>query len=193
LGSDRLDDIAVLDLRKPTPQHPWQFGRLQVDGETLGIALTWNIAGMHTDLFRNGLSIVDGRSLDEARASAPAPVTGYQLWFRGPLTGVSSSRLIPPGLRFAVECAIAGVLATGLLHLPNLVAAAVLAASLVILMVAYLWVWAVVTARANQYLLGHEELGDARRVVAIGAVFLGYPVVTLVVIALAVAFARMLE
>ena len=188
----RLDGVVALDLRKPTPQSPWQYGELQVDDEIVGLALIWNVAGMHTDLFRNGSSNVDGRSIDEARASAPTPMTGYQLWFHGSITGVSSSRVMPPGLRVAVGCAIAGILAAGLLRFPNLVEATVLEVSFVIMMVAYLWGWAVVTARANRHLLGHPEFGDVRRVVAIGAVFLGFPVVTALVIAGAVALARML-
>jgi hypothetical protein len=65
----------------------WPFGRteapFEIDGSQIIVALEWRRDWDEThvvDVFLDGESLLDGRSLDESRASAPAAPDHYETW-----------------------------------------------------------------------------------------------------------------
>jgi len=75
-----VDGRVLTKVDKPTPERPWIEQTLDVAGETAVLAVTSGEA-IQSDLFVRGVSLIDGRSLDDARAAAPTPVRGYARWF----------------------------------------------------------------------------------------------------------------
>ena len=171
--------MHVMRLSKPKPQRPWQEAVLEIDGQPVIVALIWNRPIMRTDVFVAGRSLIDGRTIDEARQSAPNPLSDYEVWIGGHFQNVVPPRrpVLPP--RFALVALAAALPVVGWLALdprpsgPG--AGAVVAIALVTLAVIWFRSWFVVMERAHVHLLDHPELGDVGRQVRFFAVVLGYP------------------
>jgi hypothetical protein len=180
IGID-LDGHRVAEVLKPDKQHPWREVSFDCDGHPAAAALTWAFPVMHTDLFIDGRSLIDGRGLEAARQAAPEPARGYNLWMDpGFRLGIDHLRFLPRGVLVAVVAALlvfAAFVAAGRRVSGPLAGGAVLL-DFSVLAGAWLYWWLVVTVRLNRYLLAHCELGDARRLAAFWAAFLGWPVVT---------------
>ena len=170
-----VDGRTVLRMRKPTEPRPRVEGSFDVAGTEVVIALEWNGPIMRTNVYIDGVSLLDGGHIETDRAAAPRPVRGYDLWFRPPVRGPIDPPLMSPLL--AALAAVSGLVVFIVpvpILLPRLVGALYLAGL-------WFWTWYVLTARTNAYLLRRPELGDLRRVLAMGAVFLGYPALGLVI------------
>jgi len=163
-----VDGRRVARLPKPTRQRPWQQTDVRVDGEEVTVALVHHLAVMRTELFRNGVSVRDGRSIEAAAAAAPVPLTNYEAW----LGEYYRPRPSGPGSRWARAwpwivalslvvwfVAVAGAPVPAGLRLPL---AGVLLVSGRILVFAVAWWMGLVAERAHRALLDRPSLGDWR-------------------------------
>jgi hypothetical protein len=185
-----LDSRRVAEVPKPAKQHPWREVSFACDGHPVVVALTWALPVMHTDVFVDGRSLIDGRRLEATRLAAPAPVNGYDHWMNpGFRLGIDKPRFLPTAARVPVVVAVLALVAltaAGRQVSGPLVGGAALIALSVLAGVWFYW-WLVVTVRVNRYLLAHPELGNARRLAAFWGVFLGWPVASVGLVALPVA------
>jgi hypothetical protein len=176
--SIELDGRTVMRLSKPKPQRPWQEAALEINGEPVTVALIWNRPIMRTDVFVAARSLIDGRTIDQARQSAPSPLSDYEVWIGGYFGNAIPPRrpLLPP--RFALVALAALIALVGLFALvprpSGLGAGAVVGVALVTLAVIWFRSWFVVLDRAHVHLLSHPELGDVGRQVRFFAAFIGY-------------------
>ena len=185
-----LDGQTVARLSKPSQQHPWRVTDVTIDGETLVVALTWHFPVMHTDVFAGGRSLLDGRTVDDARQAAPAPRSDYEVWlgglFRG---GVPATRPLVTPLMALVGLGSVVALASLVVWRPRPagpVAGLVAAVALVSLGLIWFRSWAVIRDRAHASLISRPELGDPARVLALFGALIGYAVVSVAVVILLV-------
>ena len=186
--SVEVDGRTIGRIPKPTPQRPWREATFLIDGQPIEVALAWHFPVMQTDVFIDGRSIRDGRSIDAARAEAPRALTNYEVWlgglFRMPPLG---SRPRPPRAWPAVVTACVAIWVVVLAASPlassfRQVAAAALAISGLLLMLALLWTMGAVGHRVHVALLARPGLGDWR-VALWFAAFIGYPLLVMLVAA----------
>lgn len=105
-----IDGRTVGRTRKPTIVEPWSIATFIVDGHEITVVLTPGSPVMNVEVFRDGTSLVSGRSLAEARASAPRARSRYERWTRINVSGVSSSAMAPPWVVVLTLVAIAAIL-----------------------------------------------------------------------------------
>jgi hypothetical protein len=185
-----VDGRVALRLPKPRFQDPWREARVAIGSHTVVVALIHAFV-LQTDVFVDGQSLIDGRSIDEARAAAPASLRGYNLWFRDHLfVGWPSWEelgwQIAFGLVGTVVLALVFVVEGG--PPDRALAVALVVVSLMSLLVMSLVFWDRAVRWINTRLLAHTNWGDARRTLALMAAFLGLPVVAfMLLIALIVA------
>jgi hypothetical protein len=198
LGSVALvvDGRTVGHVAKPAPQQPWHETRIEIDGEPVDVAVSFNRPVMHTDVFVGGRSVRDRRTLDQARAAAPRPVTNYETWIGGlfsyhrPTWGPILSRRT--GI-IAVLCALAvGVVLVGMSRPSGLLAVVLLTVGFYGGLVIWFVTWRAVMARVHLALLRRPQLGDQQRVAWFTAAMLGYPVLSVAVVVLVYGVARTL-
>ena len=185
-----LDGRRVTRLSKPRPQDPWRERALVVGGRAVLVAVIW-AAVMQTDVFIDGRSVLDGRSIDERRRDAPEAVHGYELWF-GRFVG---GGVLPTTLEVAYLAAIAGVF--GLITVaalwvrgvepPRVALGGILYAAALFLILMGVQLWFGLTGEVNRRLLARPDLGDARRVALISIAFIGLPVALLLAVGIVVA------
>jgi hypothetical protein len=152
---------------------------------------------METYLFVGGRSVDDGQSVDEVRRQAPKPERAFDVAFEsyaGP-TGPLAPSWTPLGI--VVGVAIWGSL--GLFPsvwrtLPEALLYVAFAVPFGILLDVWLRTWKVFTARAHAALVGRPDIGDGRRSIALLAVFIGYPVMSVALfVAVVVSLSRISE
>ena len=185
-----LDGQTVARLSKPSQQHPWRETEVSIDGETLVVALTWHFPVMRTDVFARGRSLIDGRTVDDARRAAPAPRSDYEVWLGGLYrAGVPAKRPLLTPLMALVGLASVAALALLVLWRPRPggpVAGLVAAVALIGLALIWFRSWSVVTDRAHAWLSVRPKLGDPARLLGFFGAFIGYAVVSVVVVVLIV-------
>jgi hypothetical protein len=190
-----VDGLVAGRIAKPTPQRPWREASLAVDGEPVQVALTWHFPVMRTDVFVAGRSLLDGRSLDDGRASAPPALANYDVWlgglFRVPGFG---SRPRPPRAWPVVVLVCIGVCVGLPAWSPappeaRLLGAAAFVVAGEVLLTAFVWSWLALSQRTHLALARRPDLGDTRRLLAWWVAFLGYPLAWLAAIAASLAVA----
>jgi hypothetical protein len=108
-----LDGKRIGGIRTPGGRNSRTEEQGIVDGRPVVVALEWRrdwAENLYVDLFVEGISQLDGRTLDEARASAPGPISRYdtQMWrFRRSVGGYMF--IAPFAIALGAGCA-AGVL-----------------------------------------------------------------------------------
>jgi hypothetical protein len=191
-----VDGRPVGRIPKPTPQQPWREAALPIEGERVLVGLTWHFPVMRADVFVHGRSLLNGRPLEVSRADAPAAPTNYEVWigglFRMPFVGL---RPHPPRSWPLVILACAAVWITGLVASPlppafRVIAAVALFATGVVLVLGWVWSLFAISRRAHLALLARPQLGDARRLLAWWAAFVGHAIVPILVSTLLVLLAR---
>ena len=183
-----LDGHAVGRLPKPSQRHPWRETDVTVDGETVIVALTWHVPVMRTGVFVGGRSLLDGRTIQDARRAAPSPVGAYDAWLGGlyPL-GAPARRPLVTWPRSLI--AVAAVVSLGILFIVRpggLLAGLIATVALTALCAIWFRSWTVLTARAHAWLIARPELGDPIRLVGFFGAFIGYAVVSVVTVVLLV-------
>ena len=169
-----LDGRKVAGLAKPTDARTSSMATFDLDGSRLAVLLTVAHPVMHVEVFRDGVSLADGRTIEAARRSVPAPVPRFERWTDTGLTGVSSAAIAP-----------AWVWATIVVAVLVMIAGVAVARSVVLAMIG-VWVligifvrgWMIVTARAHRYLRARADLGDWTRLALLSGAFLAVPIVS---------------
>lgn len=147
-----------------------------IEGEPIVVGLIWNRPIMRTDVFVGGRSLLDGRTLEEARQSAPNPLSDYEVsiggYFRNEIPAYRP--LLSPRLALLALAAVIVLVVLFALHARGPGAGLVVGVALATLAVIWFRSWFVVMERAHVYLLAHPELGDLGRQVRFFTAFLGY-------------------
>jgi hypothetical protein len=177
-----IDGRPMTRLRTPSRREPWRAATLHLDGVTITVALIHAWIGMRTDVFVEGRSLSDGRTIAEVRAQGPIPVRGYERWFGD----FVAERWRPSRWETAYVAAICGLLVglpyavVGIIggRAPVIAIAAGLAAAAAISFVFLtLIAWSGLLGRLNVRLLARPDLGDWRRAL----IFLGILTIPLTV------------
>ena len=189
-----VDGRTIGHVEKATPQRPWRETALEIDGTPVVFAAIWNRPVMHTDVFVDGRSLRDRRTIEIARASAPEPETNYEVWIGGLF------RRTVPGRRSFLPRWMAAMAAVSLVALvllfvwmarpSGVVAAAVVVVAMVVLFLIWFRSWAIVIERVHLALLDRPDLDDRRRLAWFFAAFLAYPVLSTAVVVLLLGLAR---
>ena len=164
----QADGRTIGRIPKPTPQRPWREATFSIAGEPIRVALTWHFPVMLTDVFVRGRSVRDGRTIDEARADAPAPLTNYEVWFGAMVaTPFFGSRPRPPRAWPALVLGCAVIWLVGLAASPFAPAvrplvAATLVLTGALLTLAFAWSILAISQRVHVALLARPALGDWR-------------------------------
>jgi hypothetical protein len=185
-----LDGLTVARLTRPSQQHPWREMEVTIGGQTVVVALTWHFPVMRTDVFADGRSLLDGRTIEAARQAAPPPRSDYEVRLGGLYrAGVPATRpLITP---LMAVLGLASIVALIVLIVREPVVDGPLAgllAAVAVLSLTMIWFrsWAVIADRAHAWLMARPELGDPARLLAFFGAFIGYAVVSVVVVVLLV-------
>ena len=188
-----VDGRVLTEVDKPTPERPWVEQTLDVAGETAVLAVTSGEA-IQSDLFVRGVSLIDGRSLDDARASAPTPVRGYAQWFgdfgvckRRPSRGDLAGEII--------VLVVGGVILTALLWaqghpLDRALGGAVIVGAILVAWQAAVIAWIQGVAWVNSRLLRRRELSDALRLLMLAGSFVAIPAATILAIVIVLTVVR---
>ncbi len=188
-----IDGRPVTRVRTPNGRAPWREAAVDIDGVRITIALIHAWIGMRTDVFVEGRSLTDGRTIQEVRSQGPVPVRGYERWFgdmvaerwrptRGETAYVLALSIMLAGLPYTLLGIVNG--RAPLVALASGIAAAA-AISFVFLVVIG---WSGLLGRLNGRLLARPELGDWRRAVLFLAA-LAIPPLLVFVVVVAVAYA----
>ena len=180
-----LDGATVGRLPKPSQQHPWRETTVTIDGTAVVVALIWHSLVMHTDVFVDGRSLLDGRTLAEARLAAPAPIGAYEAWLGGLYrSGAPPRRPLMTGRQgLVVAVSIAAIVVPSVTQPGGLVAGLVAAVALTCLFAIWWHTWVEITGRAHRFLLDRPALGNPVRVLGFFGVFIGYPLVSALMLA----------
>ncbi len=180
-----LDGAAVGRLRKPSQQHPWRETSVTIDGRPAVVALIRHWPVMQTDAFVDGRSLLDGRTIAEARLTAPAPIGSYETWLGGLYrSGAPPRRPLVRGWQgLVVAASIAAIVVLSVTQPGGLVAGLVATVALTSLVAIWWGSWVEVAGRAHGWLLDRPALGDTVRVLGFFGVFIGYPIVSALVLA----------
>ena len=136
--------------------------------------LSWPV--MQTDVFLDGRSLIDGRTIAEARAAAPVPAGRYERWISDGLTPyrrAGEGRLVPP---WAAAAGLASLAWFAVARQPVWTVPSEVAVLVLLVIWARMWVWLLI--RVDRYLLTHPALGEGGRLIRFVAVFAGWPVMT---------------
>jgi hypothetical protein len=191
-----VDGRHVGEVRKPAPQRPWVEATVEIDGEPVIVAVRWHRPVIHTDLFVDGRSVRDGRTIEAARVAAPKPASNYETW----IGGLYRYRI--PGrpavmTRWMAVAGVISLLALAVIFIwmvrpSGVVVGAVALVAMVVLFFVWFASWTALTTRVHLALLDRPELDDTRRVAWFTAALLGYPVLSVAVIVLVYGIARTL-
>ena len=190
LGRVRLivDGSIVATVRKPSRSLPWVEREIELDGREFTVVLSHDPPDLTTDVFMDGVSLIDGRTLADARRAAPLALKGFDAWTFPPITGVAVSRIAPPWL-IAVLLVMFGSLAIGGLVRPADPWPTIfgrffgIASSLVVLRT-----WAILVARTHRWLETRSDLAALTKL----ALFVGAMVVIGLILSVAAIAALML-
>ena len=193
----QADGRTIGRIPKPTPQRPWREATFSIAGEPIRVALTWHVPVMLTDVFLRGRSVRDGRTIDQARADAPAPLTNYEVWVGAMVaTPFFGSRPRPPRAWPALVLGCAVIWLVGLAASPfapavRLLVAATLLITGALLTLAFAWSILAFSQRILVALLTRPAIGDWRVGVWFAAV-VGYVLLVAVVAGSLLVFASRL-
>jgi len=171
-----LDGRRIASIRRPTIDRPWSEATANLDGSPITVTLTWDHVAPLTDVFVESRSLRDGRSLEEARQSAPNPVRGYERWFATNIGGIASLCLAPPWVIALVLISTVALLAIAALGLAGTLPALIAGGSILAVGLLLVRSWLIVTARTHAYLMGRPDLGEVARALVLVAVFAGFPI-----------------
>jgi hypothetical protein len=170
----------------------WPYGRteapFEIDGWQVIVALEWRRDWDEThvvDVFLDGESLLDGRSLDEARASAPAAPDHYETWtFRLRWSLRRGDDMSPQGTAWTLVFSYVVLGFVAGLHFGGL------PLMLVFTVASFAWsmLWLSGTLAVDLDNLARPELGRARWVRLFGY-FFGFPILgALILLAVGTAF-----
>lgn len=191
-----VDDRTVGRLPKPKARSPWRETAIEIDGERVDIALTWNRPVMHTDVFVGGRSLRDRRTIEQARAGAPKPASLYDVCI-GAVYGYRRPARPPFVNRWMAVLAIVSLLAVAVVIIwmarpSGVLTAAVVGIAMLVFFVAWFASWNAVITRVHLALLDRPQLDDSRRVAWFTVALLGYPVLSVAAVVLLYGVARTL-
>lgn len=164
-ASISVDGRHVAESPAPSRRRPWIETDIPLDGRVVTVALGGMPPWLETDVFVDGVSLLDGRTLVDARAGAPESISRFEHWIGGPMTGISTTRLVPPLLLVVALVSLAGM-ALGLLALRSGGSAALLA-GLGMLgwgFAVVIRTYAVGMAKLAAWLVRRGDLGDVTRI-----------------------------
>ncbi len=158
-------------VRKPTRSEPWRLVPLDVAGTRIEVALTWALAAMESEVFVEGRSVIDGRSVGDAQRNAPDAISRYEdivgAWFRydrpTPEPLFERWGKVALGLTVLVFVIVA-LLAPVPQGLPRLVAYLAWMPAVLASFAAWVRSIGVVLARAHVWLIERNDLSTAVRV-----------------------------
>jgi hypothetical protein len=165
-----VDGRQVAVSPAPSPRRPWVETALALDGSRVTVVLGGRPPWLETDVFVDGASLLDGRTLEEARAGAPPSISRFEDWTGGPISGISTTRLRSPPV-IAVAIASFALMAIGLLVFQRGAIAASLAGLGMVgwgLLVA--WTYVVGIGRARAWLIPRSNVSDVVRFGILGLV-----------------------
>lgn len=188
-----LDDQKIGDLDKPDRRHPWSTFEFEAGAHRYTVALTLGVASFGVEVFCDGLSLVNGRTVVAAERDAPRPISGYASWTGVNISGVSSSQLAPRWVRISgFASVIMLAVSFGLLR-SYPVGAVPFSVGGFGLLFMFLRTWIIATARTHRYLLSRPEMDDVRRLASLALVFAGIPIVSGLLLGAAYAVASSLR
>lgn len=114
----------------------------------------------------DGVSLIDGRTLAEARQAVPRAVTGFEAWTYPPVSEVARLRLAPPWLVAVVLVALATLTAAGLLRPAEPIRSPLVALLTLVYVVVVVRTWAILVARTRRWLVARPDLSDRIKLVA---------------------------
>ena len=176
-----VDGRIVATMGKPSRSRPWVEREIEVDGRDFTVVLSLDFPDPAADVFMNGASLIDGRTLADARRAAPIALKGFEAWTFPPVTGVAVSRIFPPWL-IALLLVMFGSLAIGGLVRPADPWPTAfgrffgIAYSLVVLRT-----WAILVARTHRWLGTRSDLAELAKL----ALFVGAMVVIGLILSIA--------
>jgi len=169
-----VDGRTVVRLDKPTDAQTSSIATFDLDGSRIDVLLSVAHPVMHVELFRDWVSLADGRTLDAARRSVPAPVPRFERWTNTGLTGVSTAPIAPGWVLATIMVAILAVIA-GVAVARSAPLAMI---GMWVLIAVFLRAWLILTARVHRYLRTRSDLGDWTRLALLSGAFLAVPMVT---------------
>lgn len=183
LGGDatvNVDGRNVAKVRTPSSRMPWSETHLLIGEATVTVAMTRGQLVPDVEVFANGRSLRSGRTIDEARRAAPAPVSAFQSWTHVNVGGVSDASLMPRWARvLALVCVALVALAPASRRSSDPSTwLGVLSANAVFLLGVRAWL--ILTARTRRYLTLRPDLGDRERLLRLVTVFVGIPLIAAV-------------
>jgi hypothetical protein len=160
-----LDGQVVGSMPKPTPVRPWIEHRLELEGHEYTVTLSADPAAFGVEVFRDGESLLDGRSLRVARQEAPLGVTRFEAWTTDLVTvpWVADSRVAPGWLVALVILAFAAISAGFILLQGGLAAAILGGPGILAMMFVMLRTWAIAIARTRRALVNRTSWGDVTK------------------------------
>lgn len=177
-ASIEVDGVGVLRIPKPSVQRPWSEGEILVDGAGIIIALIWHDLVMHTDVFQDGVSLVDGRSVSQAREAPPAPIAGYERWFRTNFT-LTRGSLTPRWTAALMLSGFVALVVIALSHASGTIAGSIALIGCWAMIIAWVWYWLAFTVTVHRRLLRRPRDGDFMRAGILASSFLAFPLFTL--------------
>lgn len=183
LGRVRLivDGRIVATVPKPSRSLTWVEREIEMDGREFIVVLSHDPPDLTTDVFMEGVSLIDGRTLAEAHRAAPRALKGFEAWTFSPVTGVAVSRIAPPWL-IALLLVMFGLLTVGSLVRPADPWPTVFGR---VFGIAYslgvLRTWAILTARTHRWLRARSNLAEFTKL----ALFVGATVVIGLIVSIA--------
>jgi hypothetical protein len=160
-----LDGQVVGSMPKPTPVRPWIEHRLDLEGHEYTVTLSADAVAFGVEVFRDGESLLDGRSLAVARQEAPLGVTRFEAWTTDlvAVPWVAESR-VAPGWLVALVILATVAISAGFILLQGGLAAAILGGpGILALMFVMLRTWAIAMARTRRALVNRTAWGDATK------------------------------
>jgi hypothetical protein len=172
--SVRLDDVVVGRVVAPIETRPWEEIALPVEGSQAAVGIWWTMASPKADLFVDGRSVSNRRSIELVRADASRPIRGFDRWFGyWPWLGIDWLPLPPIW---------SAPIAIGLIALLNVIPLAergLRLATAIALALGWFWIWAGLVVRATRWLRARRELNSWLRLAAYLGVFGGFPALSL--------------
>lgn len=152
------------NLVSPGVKHPRTEAHFEVGGSQVILALEWRAdwaENLRVDLFVDGVSLLDGGDLEQARANAPTRISRYDFYLRKLQRSLSSTLYLVPILGFSTAVS-AGCAAGAAIGVITAVWETGFGAGLLLV---------------NRRNLAHPELGALRWLLLAGFV-VGYPIVS---------------
>jgi hypothetical protein len=172
-----VDGRIVATVGKPSRSRPWVEREIEVDGRDFTVVLSLDFPDFAADVFMNGASLMDGRTLADARRAAPKAVTGFEAWTYPPVSDVARIRLAPAWFVAMVLVALATLTAAGLVRPAEPLRTPLVALLTSVYVIVFVRTWAILIARTHRWLGGRSDLPDLTRMVLFVGVIAAIPFV----------------